>query len=449
MDRTAGIIAGIHKDLAQAGCPGEKRNIRVCALEISDAGFTNLQEFMCGKKALGPEMVRTKAVVKAFLRGLLKKAHGEGVAVKASSTPSKTASAEEVVMLIRLAKATKVVRPCEGPMKTISSLVHQNKSDSEMEHYVQLARLEAVCGNMASIMETATALKCWSMFALGARLVRPGEELPPTVTGLLAWSRQFAVKGTFNNYLGKLALACEIGGVSRESFSHESIARAKRTIGSLSACPKPKMAIRMAVLEKLISLATIEGDPQSVLLYLISYCFMLRVPSEALPLEVGARNSALMALGPGRHSCLALCGETMVLRLARRKNKPHGTVLTRKCWCSSSTLTCPVHAVGQIISSMPSNLKVFEGLSAQAVRYTLRDRVRKLGLCDSQNYNTHDFRRGHARDLANSKGSTIKQILEMGQWKSSAILKYVDQDELETQAVVEAHICESDDSDVE
>ena len=92
-------------------------------------------------------------------------------------------------------------------MKTINGLIAANKTSAEMEHYVQVARLEALCGNMVSIMETATASKCWTMFALGARLVQPGKELPPTVAGLLAWSRQFAVRGTFTKYLGKLALA--------------------------------------------------------------------------------------------------------------------------------------------------------------------------------------------------------------------------------------------------
>ena len=112
-------------------------------------------------------------------------------------------------------------------------------------------------------------------------------------------------------------------------------------------------------------------------------------------------------------------------------------------------MTCPAHAIGQLIDLLPNGFKAFDGLSAEAVRCSLRGRIHKLGLGGSQNYNTHDFRRGRARDLAESKESTLKQILETGQWKSSAVLKYVDQNELETRAVVEAHICESAYSDVE
>ena len=186
------------------------------------------------------------------------------------------------------------------------------------------------------------------------------------------------------------------------------------------------------------------GRPSVCAFYLAAYGFPLRVPSEALPLEIGTSTSAMRALSPGCHSCLARCGETMVLRLARRKKKSHGTVLTRSCWCSKSTMTCRAHAIGQLIDLMPSRFKAFGGLSAEAVRCSLRVSVHELGLGGSQNYNTHDFRRGRARDLAESKESTLEQVFEIGQWKSSAVFNYVDQNELETRAVVEAHICESE-----
>lgn len=62
-------------------------------------------------------------------------------------------------------------------------------------------------------------------------------------------------------------------------------------------------------------------------LFLVSYIFLLRVPSEALPMRAGPAEC---------HSCLDLDGDKLVLTLKRRKNKQGGSRLERGCWCSSS-----------------------------------------------------------------------------------------------------------------
>ena len=55
--------------------------------------------------------------------------------------------------------------------------------------------------------------------AVAMNLVEVGAELPPSVAGLLAWSRIFSVKSTSSSYMSKLALACEIVGVSKDIFT--------------------------------------------------------------------------------------------------------------------------------------------------------------------------------------------------------------------------------------
>ena len=55
--------------------------------------------------------------------------------------------------------------------------------------------------------------------------------------------------------------------------------------------------------------------------------FYLRLPSEALP----------AVAGKGDHqSSVFMEGDTIVLVLKRRKNKPGGSRLVRTCWCSES-----------------------------------------------------------------------------------------------------------------
>ena len=56
----------------------------------------------------------------------------------------------------------------------------------------------------------------------------------------------------------------------------------------------------------------------------LAYAFLLRLPSEALPLVVGPCSES---------SSLFREGDTLVLELKRRKNKPKGSRLVRFCIC--------------------------------------------------------------------------------------------------------------------
>ena len=60
-------------------------------------------------------------------------------------------------------------------------------------------------------------------------------------------------------------------------------------------------------------------------LYLFTYVFLLRLPSEALPAIAG---------GPGieGHSVLECRGDKITVKLRSRKNRPQGSCLERGCW---------------------------------------------------------------------------------------------------------------------
>ena len=106
----------------QEGCPGERQDIRDCALDISDAGYTSLQDFVSAGKTLLPQMVRAKAVVKACLRRSMKQVDREAergpvaisIAKGAPSMFAKTASAEEAFTVTRLSKATRQPNHARG-----------------------------------------------------------------------------------------------------------------------------------------------------------------------------------------------------------------------------------------------------------------------------------------------------------------------------------------------
>ena len=67
----------------------------------------------------------------------------------------------------------------------------------------------------------------------------------------------------------------------------------------------------------------------------------------------------------------------------------------------------------------------------------------ELNIEDAMSYGTHDFRRGHCMDMVKS-GAPLAEILRAGEWRSPAFLSYVDLDRLERDAVIQAHLDDSD-----
>ena len=83
-----------------------------------------------------------------------------------------------------------------------------------------------------------------------------------------------------------------------------------------------------------------ESYTQFAVLFLVTYVFLLRLPSEALPIVVGE-------IGQTEAKAVLQCvGDKLVLKLERRKNKPQGSTLTRGCWCSKEPRACPTHVLG-------------------------------------------------------------------------------------------------------
>ena len=218
----------------------------------------------------------------------------------------------------------------------------------------------------------------------------------------------------------------------------------------------------MELLARLVAMAQREGEFATAQLYLVAYVFLLRGPSEGIPLVIGRDGEAEQLLAPGAHSCLSFVGDdvapTLVLRLARRKNNAHGWVSRANCWCGKSaaaTACCPIHELGMTIARQAGETP-FLHISAGAALATLRRHLTALEVEGAESYRLHDFRRGHTRDIQAS-GGTLYDILTAGGWSSPAFMSYLDVQELESEHVlqaherdqiVQAHVDESD-SDVE
>ena len=80
------------------------------------------------------------------------------------------------------------------------------------------------------------------------------------------------------------------------------------------------------------------------------------------------------------------------------------------------------------MSFWPEGEAPWNDYSSHFVIGRLRADLAKLApvVAEPEKYGTHDFRRGHAEDLRLS-GSTLAEILQAGQWKSAAFLRYVNE----------------------
>ena len=88
---------------------------------------------------------------------------------------------------------------------------------------------------------------------------------------------------------------------------------------------------------------------------------------------------------------------------------------------------------------LPLGTRPWAHISAENARARIRSRLTELQVPQASRYGTHDFRRGHAKDMAES-GSTLAQILRAGQWRSAAFMRYMEEASLSRQAAVDIAI---------
>ena len=128
---------------------------------------------------------------------------------------------------------------------------------------------------------------------------------------------------------------------------------------------RERMFIHWNRVEEMLTLS--ESRPElrvCALLCLFCYAFLLRMPSEALPAVSGGDGAAgaLSYLASGSNSVVSIDGESLVLRLQKRKNKPQGSRLARKCTCAKAPGSCVYHLIGQLVKDTPAGGRLFGDL---------------------------------------------------------------------------------------
>ena len=126
------------------------------------------------------------------------------------------------------------------------------------------------------------------------------------------------------------------------------------------------------------------------MLFVASYAFLLRLPSEGLPLAVGAC--------PEGKECpvFSAAGGEVEVWFPFRKHRQHPTKLVRACWCEACPITCPVHVLGAYMAEQPVGSQPFVHICQHQALLALREMLTFLGVANAWKHRTHDFRRGHA-----------------------------------------------------
>ena len=123
----------------------------------------------------------------------------------------------------------------------------------------------------------------------------------------------------------------------------------------------------------------------------ISRLFLLRVPSEGVPLEWN-----------GDHSSIQVEGGTAWLTLMRRKNLNRPSVLERHCCCQASGRhLCAIHWLHYLRENSTHDGKLFN-LTAQGFLSSVRRLAEARGFENASKIGTHSFRRGMSEDIFSS-----------------------------------------------
>ena len=267
-----------------------------------------------------------------------------------------------------------------GPRAATKKAVSKMSAPGEMLKWVEECRVAALLGSCPkSHSSLLSGVAAWKEYA-GDVLGLAGREFPPTINGLVSWSATFdiagalvhaqssyhagpACTGTFTNYLGHVKHACNILDVSDAAFGAVAVRRAKAAVRKRDALRKrDPQFVRHHLLYRMVVKAKKHFDEtkdvacwRSAMMFLMTYVFMLRLPSETLPISV---KKALPG-HVGQAAVASLEDGELVLRLESRKNLQQGSTLRRRCWCHTHPETCPVHVMWPFFAAFPEGAQPF------------------------------------------------------------------------------------------
>ena len=246
----------------------------------------------------------------------------------------------------------------------------------------------------------------------------------------------FKHPGTARNYLSHLKKAHAMLNHTCD-FDTLAVRTVIQGIGkSDNFVPIVRKRIRIKTLTKIVRRLKFKGLHQMADICVLSYWFMLRVPSECFGMQ---RN--------GKHSKYEVnLDNSVTLHLYKRKNCPFGASLTRSCCCKKLGKDMCPHAVLSKYVPVRQGAQCLFQVTYEWFLRNLRAVLAELGVNESKKFGSHAFRRGCADDMRESK-APLRDILEAGGWRSAAFLLYLDREEVQKDAVAQVAADFSSDED--
>ena len=133
-----------------------------------------------------------------------------------------------------------------------------------------------------------------------------------------------------------------------------------------------------------------QEDEDWLMVFLVSYVFLLRLPSETLPMRTCTNTRDDLKEGHSK-SEVSFDGTTLTLRLRTRKNESAPTMMTRTCWCKDCPLLCPIHVFAAWAFRPKPRGVLFEGITPGAATRQLRQRLEEAEILNAMKFTTHAF----------------------------------------------------------
>ena len=289
-----------------------------------------------------------------------------------------------------------------GPRDRVAALAKIQAHEAQRMLEIKAASLKAST-QKRSLASVASGLRCWHQFAVTVLQYRPEETLPPKCArDIVYFVAIFQNPGTARNYVSYVRWACVLHRLDCAWFDPEvqMVLRGldKHYIESLPGQLSDKPLLTEDMVARLVTLCSERpGFEDLGDLFLVAWQFLLRVPSEGIPLQYGDR-SELHILPDGRRSALTVDAQFCAhLRLRHRKHRPQGSLLSRPCCCNGErSVLCVGHRLGERSKACSSGDSVVTRSRHDCLKL-FHNSLNLLGVLGPERYTWKAFRAGKAR----------------------------------------------------
>ena len=317
-----------------------------------------------------------------------------------------------------------------GPRKRCEAISKAGDlRDSLLDEVGQRSMIEAIRGSYQSY---CSGLKCYAAFcdALG---VCP--QFPASERTAIRFVTLFRNASTAQQYLKHLKWAHRFLRLDCGAWNTDSLKQVIRGISKSGSGAKTKPAATSRQVRDMVKEAVAADDLPVAALMAVARHFMLRVPSEGVGLQWS-----------GDHSKVTLEENRCTIFLAKRKNCPNGSTLSRNCVCDTTgSSLCSVHWLHRMKALRGDSVDVF-GVTKHKFARRVKEIAADVGIPEASRFGTHAFRRGMAQDILDYGGS-LASLLRAGDWSSSAYLKYLRSSQPQDAAVAHAVLMLTDSED--